>query len=197
MGRPGTGLRELKKERTRRTLLLTAYRLFEEKGYDATTVGEIAAAAEVSQGTFFNYFATKEDLVFAGRAHIADAGLAELNRRDPADSPVDAVVRAFEAMLTAERHSDPDDLEQHRARLLVTVPSLYATSLRRLFDIQNAMASRLRTAFPGELDELQAAILIGAFAGAGMAALRAAAHAGIPLESAVRTAIQEVDRRFR
>lgn len=191
------GLRELKKERTRRSLLLAAYRLFEEKGYDATTISEIARAAEVSQGTFFNYFGTKEDLIFGDRSDIAAAGLEALSRRGPDDRPADAVARAFEAMLAAEHRSDPDDLEQHRARLIVTVPSLYATSLRRLFDIQTEMGTRLRAAFPGELDEMRAAILVGAFAGAGMSALRAAAAAETPLEQAVRTAIRELSRRFR
>lgn len=191
------GLRELKKERTRRSLLLSAYRLFEEKGYDATTISEIAQAAEVSQGTFFNYFGTKEDLIFGHRSDIAEAGMEALRRRGPGDRPADAVARAFEAMLTAERKSDPDDLEQARARLIVTVPSLYATSLGRLFDIQSEMATRLQAMFPGELDEIPAAILVGAFAGAGMSALRAAAAAGTPLEQAVRAAISEVSRRFR
>ncbi|MEV0108203.1 helix-turn-helix domain-containing protein [Nocardia sp. NPDC050799] len=197
MERTGPGLRELKKERTRRSLLLTAYRLFEEKGYEATTISEIARVAEVSQGTFFNYFGTKEDLIFGDRSDIAEAGLEALRRRDPRDSPADAVARAFEAMLAAERRSDPDNLEQDRARLIVTVPALYATSLSRLFDIQNDMAARLQTVFPDELDEMKAAILVGAFAGAGMSSLRAAAAAGTPLEKAVRAAIDEVSRRFR
>ncbi len=191
------GLRETKKERTRRSLLLAAYELFDEKGYDATTVTEIARAAEVSPGTFFNYFGTKEDLVFGDRSHIAQAGIDELTRRQPEDTPADLVARAFEGMLAAEHQSDPDGLEKHRARLIVTVPSLYATSLRRLFDVQHQMAERLRATFPGELDDLHAAILVGAFAGAGMAAMRAAIAAEEPLEPAVRKAISEMARRFR
>ncbi|MGW0251624.1 TetR/AcrR family transcriptional regulator [Nocardia goodfellowii] len=192
-----TGLREVKKERTRRSLLLAAYELFEEKGYDATTITEIARAAEVSPGTFFNYFGTKEDLVFGDRSHIAEAGMAELARRRPEDTPADAVARAFESMLAAEQQRDPDGLEQQRARLVVTVPALHATSLGRLFDVQHRMAGQLREVFPDELDELHAAILVGAFTGAGMAAMRAAIAAEQPLEPAVRKAISEVARRFR
>lgn len=197
MGRPTAGLREVKKERTRRNLLATAYRLFDAKGYDATTITEIARAAEVSPGTFFNYFATKEELIFGNRSEIAETGIDELTRRGPADSPADAVARSFEAMLDIQHRRDPDGLEQQRIRLVLTVPSLYATALWRLFDIQHRMATQLQEAFPGEFDDTGAAILVGAFAGAGMAALHAAIAAETPLEPAIRTAITEVARRFR
>ena len=57
------GLRERKKQKTRWAIQEHALRLFAEQGYEATTVDQIAAAAEISPSTFFRYFPTKEDLV--------------------------------------------------------------------------------------------------------------------------------------
>src|SRR3954454_13722776 len=59
-----TGLRERKKQQTRELIAETARRLFGERGFEAVTVAEIARAADVSTQTVFNYFSTKEDLVY-------------------------------------------------------------------------------------------------------------------------------------
>lgn len=81
------GLRELKKQRTRDLLLRSALELFTERGYEETTVDDIAEAADVSQRTFFRYFASKEDAAFfvarLAESHFVRAVLA----RPPEEAP--------------------------------------------------------------------------------------------------------------
>jgi AcrR family transcriptional regulator len=88
------GLRARKKRIAREAIAATARRLFAERGFDAVTVAEIAAAADVSEKTVFNHFPTKEDLAFADR----ERGLVQLVaaiRERPAGTPVIDVFRAL------------------------------------------------------------------------------------------------------
>ncbi|WP_424216530.1 TetR/AcrR family transcriptional regulator (plasmid) [Streptomyces sp. BI20] len=98
---PAPGLRERKKDATRRALRAAGARLFAERGFTGTTIGDIAAEAEVSERTFFRYFDSKEDLLLPdGRelyARIEESFLAR-----PADEhPLDA---ACAALLDAAAH---------------------------------------------------------------------------------------------
>jgi AcrR family transcriptional regulator len=68
------GLRERKKQQTRQLILDTATRLFAEHGFDGVSVAEIAKSAQLSEMTVFNYFPTKEDLVF-GRMEVFEERL--------------------------------------------------------------------------------------------------------------------------
>ena len=88
------GLRERKKRAARETIAATARRLFAERGYDNVTVAEIAAAADVSEKTVFNYFATKEDLAFAGREEGIAQFVAAITERPPNTS----VLEVFRAI---------------------------------------------------------------------------------------------------
>ena len=83
------GLRERKKARTRASIREHALRLFREKGYQRTTVEQIAAAAEVSPSTFFRYFPTKEDLVL--QDDMDTRMIEALERQPPGLGPVAAV----------------------------------------------------------------------------------------------------------
>jgi AcrR family transcriptional regulator len=109
MAAQNEGLRERKKRATRDAIAATARRLFAQRGFDAVTVAEIATAADVSEKTVFNHFATKEDLVFAG----GDTRLAQLQEaiasRPPGTSVLDVFRANSEAMLDTVAAGEGDD----------------------------------------------------------------------------------------
>jgi AcrR family transcriptional regulator len=92
------GLRERKKERTRQQIIEAAMGLFAERGYHATTIADIAAAAEVAPRTFFSYFPSKEAVVFHNVDRDMDALAAALRDRLPGESVFDALRRWIDAM---------------------------------------------------------------------------------------------------
>src|SRR5688500_19540599 len=91
---PAEGLRERHRKRTAADLEEAALALFCERGFDAVTIDDIAAAADVSRRTFFRYYASKEDVILSDHPKRLDELHAALNRR-PADEPA----------LTALRHA--------------------------------------------------------------------------------------------
>lgn len=109
------GLREQKKQRTRDDLVAVAIELFEERGFDAVTVEEIAAAAMVSSRTFFRYFGSKEAVLFSDHDEMLDV-LREAIRSQPADAPPLAVLRNAAHQL-ARYSADHRELQLRRARL--------------------------------------------------------------------------------
>ena len=109
---PTAGRRERKKQRTREALVDAAFRLFQDKGFDATTVEEIADAVDVSSRTFFRYFASKEDVVLTFHDEQFATLMEELATR-PADEPVmtalrHAAVKVIRACEEGDYGFDPD-----------------------------------------------------------------------------------------
>src|SRR5262245_48472587 len=141
------GLRERKKEQTRAALVEAAARLFAERGYDKTTVADIAAAADVSTRTFFSYFRAKEDVLFAGTDQRLRA-IAEAFDAVQAGSPLAAVHQILERVLAAS-----DDLSSRdRLAIMFAKPELQAQALQRLIAAQRLIAERLQRAYPDRLD---------------------------------------------
>ncbi|MGW0536921.1 TetR/AcrR family transcriptional regulator [Streptomyces sp. NPDC003032] len=125
------GLRERKKRQTARRIWRAALDLFLERGYDKVSVAEIAAAAEVSKMTVFNYFGTKEDVLLGPmEEHVADAAEA-VRAREPGESAVAALRRQFLAKV-ADR--DPSIGLSDDPRLL---------QLRQLIDDTPALSRRV------------------------------------------------------
>jgi len=163
------GLRERKKQRTRQALFDAAMRLFTEQGYERTTVAEIAAAAEVSTKTLFNYFASKDEMVFALRRQRMDLVERTIEERGPGDGPADVLAGIAERLLAdAMTGSDGEHLPftPVPVRLAMTVPELQAKALLLMFEAQREWARALTKAFPDELDPLTAAAAVGALIGA-------------------------------
>jgi AcrR family transcriptional regulator len=128
-------LRERKKLRTRRAIQDHALRLFDERGYDETTVEQIAAAAEISPSTFFRYFPTKEDVVVTDEY---DPIMAEVIRDQPPEMSALDALRAMLREMLPQLYAD--DLEVIRMRLQLTadVPALRARtfeSMRGTFEL--------------------------------------------------------------
>jgi AcrR family transcriptional regulator len=173
------GLRERKKQRTRQALIDAAVRLFEERGYEATTVADIAAAAEVTPRTFFLHFPAKEAVVFANSPSRLELGLGILASRHPGEPVRDLLVRAMTEMIQDTWESDlASGLGVLRVRLLMTSPALRASLFTGLFAAQGELAAVLRSVYPDELDDIDAAALVGALVGAVYAAVLGSVQRG-------------------
>ncbi|WP_030458558.1 TetR/AcrR family transcriptional regulator [Kitasatospora sp. NRRL B-11411] len=125
------GLRERKKRRTRDALVDAAHRLFLCHGYGRTTVDEIASEVEVSQRTFFRYFANKEEVALAVLAEAEQAFLAFLRARPARENPLEAMrgaVREVWQAVDRGQESGPAALELFE--LIESTPTLLAAHLR-------------------------------------------------------------------
>jgi len=158
------GLRERKKLRTRRTIAGAALRLFAERGYEETTISDIAAAAEVSPRTFFSYFPSKDDVVFAEMdERLADVR-TRLAERPGGETPLATFRRVADALLRAIAAEDGEH-GAIQVALIRERPSLQAQALKRLSDAEDGFVAALREIAP-DLDPVTAVTVIGvAFGG--------------------------------
>jgi AcrR family transcriptional regulator len=120
------GLRERKKLKTRESIQRTALRLFEKQGYEQTTIEQIAAAAEISPSTFFNYFPTKEDVVLYD---AYDPVAIRMFLARPKGEPLNVSLREVLQSLAATFERD-ERMVLARGRFFLEVPELRA----RLWD---------------------------------------------------------------
>jgi AcrR family transcriptional regulator len=136
--RAAVGLRERKKAKTRAAIQHEALRLFRERGYEATTVEQIADAVEVSPSTLFRYFPSKEDLVLTDEY---DPLIVEAVRAQPSQiGPAEALRRALGTVLSQLGDQQLADMRQ-RAELAFAVPELRATLLDQLAQTARQVAA--------------------------------------------------------
>jgi AcrR family transcriptional regulator len=156
------GLRERKKARTRAAIREHAFRLFREQGYDATTVEQIADAAEVSPSTFFRYFPTKEDVVLQDDM---DVRMLEALARQPRKLSPIAAVRA--AMRETWTSFTPAEWEQLRegGRLSQEVPEIRARTMNEFARLINAFAEAIAIRTGRPPDDVRVRVLAGAIIG--------------------------------
>jgi AcrR family transcriptional regulator len=159
------GLRERKKERTRQALVNAAIELFGSKGYEETTIAELAEAADVSTRTFFSYFASKEAVLFEGTPLKMERSASVLASPLPGERPAELLLRSFRYVL--EQDTDlTGELAQLRARLIFSTPALQPFALRKALEGQRELTDGLIATYKGELDPVIAAAMTGALVGA-------------------------------
>jgi AcrR family transcriptional regulator len=139
----GSGsLRDRKKAATRKALIDAAERLFEERGFDAVTVAEIADAANVSVKTMFVYFRSREDLVFADNALI-ESLVAAVRDRPAGSAPADEIVRVVTSAIDPAHV--PEGLEvSPRVRAVARAGVGAPAAVGRLREPVDGRAGRLR-----------------------------------------------------
>jgi AcrR family transcriptional regulator len=163
---PTLGLRERKKAKTRAAIQACALRLFRERGYDHTTVGQIAAAAEVSESTFFRYFPTKAEVVLWDEF---DPLIAREFRNQPGElSPIGALRGAFRAAFS---QLSPKQLDEQReqTQLIMTVDELRAAMLDQLAQAMGLLADLAAERSGRRTNDIKVRTFAGAVVGAAMA----------------------------
>jgi AcrR family transcriptional regulator len=160
------GLRERKKIRTRETIRREAFRLIQEHGYAATTVEQIAEAAEVSPSTFFRYFPTKESVLLADDM---DPMILNALEEQPADlSPSQAVRRAYQAAM-ANLSEDQREFENTRQRLMFAIPELKAAMYDEYYRTITTFAEAVGRRTGRDAGDFELRVFAGALTGAMMA----------------------------
>jgi AcrR family transcriptional regulator len=161
--KPPPSLRDRKKDRTRRTLQAEAVRLFAEKGFQATTIEEIAAAAEVAPRTFFRYFPTKEEVVFWSEHQPM---LAEFVAARPDHEPAaEALRRGLVDGLASFYDQDRERLLE-RSKLACRTPALQPRWRQQQADLAAGMAALLADRLGTRPDDLEVRAIAAATAAA-------------------------------
>jgi AcrR family transcriptional regulator len=159
------GLRARKKEQTRRAIAEAAGKLFAERGFDAVTVAEVARAADVSEGTVFNYFPTKEDLVY-DQMEVFEAVLIDTVRQRP---PGESVFSAFRGVVLGRSRGLEDEnrgeIIAKAARLIAGSPALQAREREIVARSTQTLADLIRAETRAAATDLQPWVVANALMG--------------------------------
>ncbi len=166
------GLRERKKLKTRTAIQREAMRLFQERGFQATTIDEIADAVEISPSTFFNYFATKEDVVM--QDDLDPLIMAAFNAQPPKLGPITALRNAMTSVF-AELPPEQDTLMRQRMTLIAADSELRAAMFNQFAGLVDEVARVLALRTGRSSADFALRNLAGALMGVFMSAVLTAA----------------------
>ena len=161
-GKPG--LRERKKQQTRETIVRVALELFAERGYDETTLAEIAEAADVSPRTIFSYFDSKEEILFCEESSSLEEVKAALEQRQEGTTTVDAIRNLLADM------PSPDNDAKLRKQVISSSPSLELKMRARVAELEPVLAASFAKDLGAEPGDIRA-LLIAASATAAFGAV--------------------------
>lgn len=160
---PKLGLRERKKIQTRQAIRRAAYQLFQEQGYDATPVDQIAEAADVSPSTVFRYFPTKEDIVLTDEY---DPLILEALRARPLDEPPVASLRHALVDLVRQYAEDARGELEIRLTLIRQVPALRGRMSEGMTRTRDMLGEVLAERSGRAADDLDVRVVVAAVLGA-------------------------------
>jgi AcrR family transcriptional regulator len=149
------GLRERKKLKTKEAIQREALRLFQKQGFDETTIEQIAAAAEISPSTFFNYFPAKEDVVLYDQY---DPVMVSLIEGASTDEPLSQTIkRALKGLGGA---MEPDrQMVLARAKLGLQAPSLRARFWEELQKAQSLLGGLIAVRTGRDAEDFEVRVL--------------------------------------
>jgi AcrR family transcriptional regulator len=137
-------LRERNRSRTKRDIEASALTLFEEQGYAATTVEQIARRAGLSQATFFRYFGSKEEVLFVNEQDAVDGLVALVASRETREQTLAALATPVAEFAHSYLH-DSDAETQRVTRLVMTTRELEARSMHMRLRWEHALARQFAT----------------------------------------------------
>jgi AcrR family transcriptional regulator len=190
-------LRERKKQKARLELATVALRLFREKGFEATTVEEIAAAAEYSPSTFFRHFGSKEDVVFLNIRQDLEDFRQALSEPPPGVSLWEHIRQRL--YLTIDRFSESGpEFEATSIAIWLTDPALWAPFQRFCADWEQVIAQAWSAAHgPADADaDLDGQLIARGVVGAFQAASHVHLNTGADLQELLKRAFDRIGEGF-
>ena len=160
---PSPGLRERKKRKTRETIIKVALELFVERGYEETTIAEIADAAEISPRTIFAYFPTKADILFYDQPEMQQR-LAQVFRDRPEGATALDALRDFIAGTLSPASEEEHNVALRRRTVIAANETLRRNQRARLAPFEQLMAEAIAKDLRAGPDDIRPRMIAAALA---------------------------------